>query len=168
MPTALGRRLPKEGLLEERPMPRQRKTWIVMADGSRARILTRRAEAPGFEVVSDLAAEEARLPTRDITAHKPGRAQESAYSGRHAVEPRSDAHQERKSAFLRSLAERLNRAAGEALFDDLILFAPPRALGELRQALEDGTRAKIKAEAPKDLTNTPIAELPEHLDALRQ
>jgi protein required for attachment to host cells len=94
--------------------------------------------------------------------------QESQYSGRHAVEPRTDPHQERKAQFIRSLAERLNRAAGEQLFDDLVLFAPPRALGELRQALDDGTRARIKAEAAKDLTNTPIAELTEHLNALRQ
>jgi protein required for attachment to host cells len=149
-------------------MPRQRTTWIVIADGSRARIVKARAEAPGFEVISDIAAEEPRLPAREIMTDKPGRAQESAYPGRHALEPRTDPHQERKALFIRGVAEHLNRAAVEQLFDDLIVFAPPRALGELRQALDDGVRAKIKAEAPKDLTKLPIAELPQHLDALKE
>ena len=148
-------------------MPRHRTTWIVMADGSRARIVKPRGEAPGFDIIIEVADEEARLPTREIVSDKPGRMQESAYSGRHAEDPRSDAHQERKAQFLRSLAERLNRAAGAAQFDDLILFAPPRALGELRQALDGGARSRIKAEAAKDLTKLPLAELPQHLDALK-
>lgn len=153
--------------LEERRMPRHSITWIVVSDGSRARILAARKEGSGFDVVPELASPEAHTPSHDLGSDRPGRAQESGNSAHHSIEPRHDPHEERKSAFVRSLAAQLNQAAGEKRFDDLILFAPPRCLGELREALDDAVLRKVKAEAPKDLTKLPLAELPRHLDALR-
>lgn len=149
-------------------MRKHRITWIVMADGSRARIVKPREEGAGFDVVSDLTSDEARVPTREINADRPGRTQESVGSAHHAIEPRHDPHRQRKAAFVRSIADRLNHAAGKKLFDALILFAPPRCLGELRQALDDATRGKIRAASPKDITKLPLAELPQHLEALTQ
>lgn len=147
-------------------MPKRRVTWIVMADGSRARIVKPRDEGSGFDVLSELDSNEARTPSRDLASDRPGHSQESAAAAHHAIEPRNDPHAQAKSAFLRGVAERLNRAAGEKAFDALILFAPARCLGELREALDEKTLGKIKASAPKDLTKLPLAELPEHLAAL--
>lgn len=147
-------------------MPKRRVTWIVMADGSRARIVKPREAGSGFDVLSELDSSEARTPSRDLVSERPGHSQESAAAARHTIEPRNDPHAQVKSAFLRSVADQLNRAAGEKAFDALILFAPARCLGELREALDDKTRGKIKATAPKDLTKLPLAELPEHLEAL--
>jgi protein required for attachment to host cells len=147
-------------------MAKRRVTWIVMADGSRARIVKPREEGSGFDVLSDLASSEAHIPSRDLVSDRPGHSQESSNPAHHAVEPRHDPHAQVKSAFLRSVAERLNEAGGKKAFDSLILFAPPRCLGELREALDEKTLGKIKATAPKDLTKLPLAELPEHLDAL--
>ncbi len=147
-------------------MPKRRITWIVMADGSRARIVKPRAEGSGFDLLSDLASSEAHKPSRDLVSDRPGHGQESSNSAHHAIEPRQDAHAQVKAAFLRGVAEHLNEAAGKKAFDALILFAPPRCLGELREALSEATRSKIKATAPKDLTKLPLAELPEHLEAL--
>jgi protein required for attachment to host cells len=153
---------------EESSMPKKRITWIVMADGSRARIVTRREEGSGFEVVSEMAAPEAQAPSREIWTDRPGRTQESGSPSHHGIEPRTDPHEERKTAFVRDLAGRLNRAAGEKRFDALILFAPPRCLSELRTTLDEAARRKIKAEAPKDITKLPLEELPRHLDALAE
>lgn len=147
-------------------MPRRRITWIVIADGSRARIVTPRAERPGYDVVSELDSQEARMPSREIVSDKPGRGQESANPGRHSMEPRQNPHDVAKVAFVRDLAERVNQAATENRFDHLILFAPPRALGELREILGESARRKLKAEAAKDLTNLPIGELGQHIEAL--
>jgi protein required for attachment to host cells len=147
-------------------MAKRRVTWIVMADGSRARIVKARDEGSGFDMLSDLVSSEAHTPSRDLVSDRPGHGQESANSAHHAMEPRHDPHDQVKSAFLRGVAERLNRAGGEKAFDALILFAPPRCLGELRDALDDKTRGKIKASAPKDLTKLPLNELPDHLEAL--
>ena len=149
-------------------MPRRYTSWIVIADGSRARILTPREEGLGFDTVSETASAEAHVPSREIWADRPGHVQESGYSARHSIEPRHDPHEDRKAAFIRALASQLNAAAKEKRFDRLILFAPPRCMAELRERLEAGVRRKIKAAAPKDLTKVPLSELPSHLNALQQ
>lgn len=149
-------------------MPRKRTIWIAIADGSRARIVVRREEGSGFDIVSEMSSAEANVPSREIWADRPGRTQESGYSGRHAVEPRHDPHQERKAAFIRGFAAQLNEAAEQERFDELILFAAPRSLAELRGSLEEGTQRKLKAAVAKDLTKLPLSELARHLEALDQ
>ena len=144
-------------------MPKRRVTWFVLADGSRARFLTRRHDEPGFEITEEHDAPEARMPTREIVSDRGGRVQESANPAHHGVEARHDAHRDRKTAFARLLADRLNAASAAGTFDALVLYAAPRSLATLREALDDATRRKIKAEFPKDLTKVPLVELPRHL-----
>ena len=141
-------------------MPKRRIVWFVLADGSRARFVTRRGE--GYEIVAEYDAPGAHVPTRDIVSDRLGRQHESATTAHHAVEQRSDPHRERKAAFVRQIAGRLNAASAEGAFDELVLYAAPRALAELRVGLDDGARAKLKAEIAKDLTKTPLAELSHH------
>lgn len=143
-------------------MPKRRVTWFVLADGSRARFLTRRLGAPGYEVVAEYESPDARVPTRDILSDRPGRQQESANAAHHAIEAHSDPHRERKTAFARQIASRLNAAAAEGAFDELVLYAAPRVLAALRDALDDGARARLKAAFAKDLTKIPLAALPRH------
>lgn len=147
-------------------MIRRPVSWFVLTDGSRARIVKRRAEGPGYEVVEELESPDARVPSREIMSDRPGRVQESAYTGHHAVEVRHNAHRERKDAFARELAHRLNKAARDHLFDTLVLYAAPRSLAVLRESLADVARDKIKAEIPKDLTKVPVADLPRHFAEL--
>lgn len=147
-------------------MVKRRVTWFVLADGSRARFLARRAEGAGYEIVGDYDSPEAHLATHEIMSDRPGRTQESAYSGRHAVEPRQDAHRARKVSFVHAVAGHLNAANERGAFDALVIYAAPRALAELRASLDEPTRQKIKAEFPKDLTKVPVVELPEHFAEL--
>ncbi|HEV2547470.1 MAG TPA: host attachment protein [Stellaceae bacterium] len=149
-------------------MPRRHTTWIVIADGSRARILTPREEGAGFDIVSEATSAEAHVPSREIWADRPGHTQESGSSARHSIEARHDPHEDRKAAFIHKLALQLNEAAEQERFDSLILFAPPRSMAELRARLDEGARRKITAAAPKDLTKVPLSELPSHLNALQQ
>lgn len=143
-------------------MSKRRVIWFVLADGSRARFLTRRAEAPGYDVIAEYESPEAHLPTRELISDRPGRQQESANAAHHAVESQTDPHRERKQAFAEQIAGRLNAAAAEGAFDELVLYAAPRTLADLRAALDEHSRAKVKAEFPKDLTKIPLAELPRH------
>lgn len=145
-------------------MPRHRKIWFVVADGSRARIVTRQAEGSGCAIVAEYEAPSARVPSRDIVSDRPGRAQESASPARHAVEPRQDPHRAAKESFLRELADELGRANEQGAFDRLVLYADPHSLAVLRQKLNEATRAKVAAEFSKDLTKVPLPELDRHLE----
>jgi protein required for attachment to host cells len=61
------------------------------------------------------------------------------------------------------LAAMLEDGLNQGRFDCLVLVAPPRALGQLRDELSESVHDKISAELAKDLTQTPQHKLPEHL-----
>jgi protein required for attachment to host cells len=143
-------------------MVRHLVTWFVLADGAGARFLKRRELESGYDVVAEYVAPEAHLPSRELVSDRPGHGQESAYSGRHAIEPRQDPHGARKNAFAHEIAAHLGRASAEGAFDRLVIYAAPKTLATLREALDETTRAKVKAEFPKDLMKIPFADLPRH------
>ncbi len=139
--------------------------WIVVADGAKARVLSRQGRHGPLEPASDMcfAEAEARLPTRDVGADRPGRVQESANAARHAMEPRVDWHRFAKERFAIGIANALEAAAQRKLYEELILVAPPRALGDLRRALGRHAKARVAGEVAKDLTNLTDHELRAHL-----
>jgi len=140
-------------------------TWFVVADGAKARILAQRGGSGPLEPASNscFAQAEARLPTREVGADRPGRVHESADATRHAMEPRVDWHRFAKEQFARGIADALEAAAGRKLYDALVLVAPPRTLGDLRRALGDHASALVTREIAKDLTNISDHDLPAHL-----
>ena len=61
------------------------------------------------------------------------------------------------------VAEQLNAASARDEFDELLLVAPPRALHELREALDPATKAKLVGTLERDLVKTPDHELSPHV-----
>jgi protein required for attachment to host cells len=94
------------------------------------------------------------------------RTQESAEPVYHAMEPRKAAHQQPKVRFIDSMSRYLGEADGRKEFDKLILIAPPRSIGELRDALEPGAAAKVAALLAKDLTKMPNFELEKYFERI--
>jgi protein required for attachment to host cells len=147
-------------------MLKHRKTWIVIADASRAQVVTRREDESGFDIVTGLQSPDAHASSHQLGGDRPGRMQESANPAHHAIQPRIDPHEESELEFLRTVAQYLNENATSAEVRNLILFAPPRALGHLRKMLDAAVTKKIRVAVPKDLTRVPLADLPKHLQAL--
>ena len=141
-------------------------TWVLVADGAKARLLERiGANAPLTPASAKCFSDpEARTPTRDIGADRPGRVQESANAARHAMEPRVDWHRYAKEQFAKSIAGALEEAALKKKYEALILVAPPQALGDLRSALGPHAKVLVAGEIAKDLTNLTDHELPSHLE----
>ena len=141
-------------------MPKSARTWILVADGGRARILSARGLDKGLDLVSE---REAPAPkTSEIGADRPGRAFESAASARHAYST-PDYHREREQAFLRDLARDLETSLKAGRFDRLVVVAPPTALGDLRKVLGSTVGPAVTAEINKDLTKVALHDLPAHL-----
>jgi len=136
--------------------------WFVVSDGSRARFLASIQGRPEYRVVASYESQEAKLPSRELVSTPPSRVQESANPAHHAIEPRQDPHRTQKVAFAREIAGRLNLAGKRGDYDWLVLYADPRSLAVLREALHPTTRRKVKAEIAKDLTKIPVAELPQY------
>jgi protein required for attachment to host cells len=138
-------------------------TWIIVADGSRARFLAN--DGPGKGLHAAIAGEfhHDTPPTRELGTEKPGRVNSAFSASRSAIQPHLDWHEFEKEKFSQEMAGLLNDAAEKKSFDDLIIVAPPRTLGTLRQALSSKTSDHIRAEIAKDLTQVPLHEMPAHL-----
>ncbi len=139
-------------------------TWIVIADGARARVLQNAGPGKGVVALQDLVFEGDHSASFDIMADKPGRAFDSVGHARHAMDPSSDPHDQLKAQFVKSVASALERRVDT--YNRLILVAPPQALGLLRKSLSAPVARKVTGELGKDLTHLPNAELPPHLDSL--
>lgn len=148
---------------------RPAKTWIVVADGARARFFTPDGEPAKLLPTgpADLVAPASRQRTRDLKSDRPGRSFSASRSGaRHAFEPPHDYHKLEKHRFMATLAAALDDARGRRAFDDLILVAPHRSLGELRSLLSKRVLRSVRREVAKDLTNEPPSRLRRRLGPL--
>ena len=148
-------------------IPRKRiMTWILVADGARARVLANEGPGKGLVDAFDQDFIGARDLMREMVSDQAGRQQESATTGRHAIEPKTDWHRFEKHQFAKRMAEILERAAVSELYDRLVLVAPPQALGDLRGELGRHAQKRVTGEMDKDLTHVAIHDLPQHLSAI--
>ncbi len=132
-------------------MIRKITTWIVIADGARARVYENDGPSRGIHPVSDMSASGPRGRDREIGPDRPGRAFDSAGHGRHAFEE-TDRQDRAEAEFLSDLMDELSSAAAAGRYDRLVLVAAPRALGMLRKVIPAALAKCIHGEIDKDLT----------------
>jgi protein required for attachment to host cells len=142
------------------------RTWYVITDGGRARIVQKRDAQDAFDTHREFVSADIHRHTHELGMERPGRTHESASSAHHALQPREDLHRADKRDFVYEIARGLNDANARDEFDRLILVAPAHALGELNHVLNASTQRKIVAQLQKDLTNVPNADLAKHLSDL--
>lgn len=139
------------------------RTWILIADGARARILQNDGPGKGLHEVAGSVVHGDHASTHEIMSDREGRSHSSVGPGRSAIEAHSDPHRELKKKFAHRLAEALAHGLQQKAYDRLVIVAAPSALGDLRAALSDQVRAKVTGEIAKDLTKTPDSEVAGHL-----
>jgi protein required for attachment to host cells len=135
-------------------MMRPVKTWIVVADGSRARFLTfvfvkERVKAT---TIPEQVFFSPAPPTRALGRSKPPRSFESVRHISHGIEPRVDLHESLELDFLRGVAHRLQEAFERGDFQQFVLVAPPKALGRFRTILDRTLKSRMLIDIDADLT----------------
>lgn len=138
--------------------------WVVVCDGKKALVL----ENIGDEKFPNLRTKEVyQHPdplTHELGTDEPGRSFQSVGAARSAME-QTDWHRQEEERFLAKLAARLDAAVQAGETKSLVIAAPPRALGVLRQAYTQGLRSALRAEIDKDLVKMPVHEIEKHLAA---
>jgi protein required for attachment to host cells len=138
--------------------------WVVVADGAKALIL----ENAGDAVSLNLKTREVHAQTDPKTSEQgtdaPGRAINSIDARRSAME-QTDWHEQSEQRFLTELSKRLDAAVGSGETKCVVLVAPPRALGVIRQAATPKLRKAVRAEIEKDYVKMPVHEIEKHLAA---
>src|SRR5690606_13441314 len=117
-------------------MARKIVTWVVVADGARARVYANEGPGKGLRPALETGYE-SKLPpkVRDILTDKRGRNTAAPGMGRHAMDPKTDPKRHIVHEFARSIAGMLGETAQAGFYDRLILVAPPKTLGDLRSEL---------------------------------
>lgn len=129
-------------------------TWIVVMDGAQARFYALRQSEDG-QVFEEIAGPLTATPR---VVAKPGRSFATG-KARGVVEPRQNARKLEKHDFVHDVADLLDAAVAKRTFSKLVLAAPPRSLGELREVLSARVLATLTHEIPKTLTNLPTDAL---------
>ncbi|ANK82578.1 MAG: hypothetical protein TEF_18590 [Rhizobiales bacterium NRL2] len=141
-------------------------TWILVADHQHARVFANDGPGRGVDVVDDITLDTHLERSRDLDRHEPITGFSAKDGVRHGIEPRSDAHRKAGRRFLEDAVAALEAVEKKGGFDRLILVAPPRALGELRQMLPETLKQRVIGELDQDLTKTTARELATHLEGV--
>ena len=139
-----------------------RKTWVVVADNSRARIFTAETPSSPLIEVDSIVHPEGRMHDRDITSDLPGRGAGSGGS-RHSYETETDAKDYEHVSFAKRIAGFLDDARKSDTFKQLIIVAAPALLGNLRSGLNDQTRKLVSLELDKNLSQLNPDEIRTHM-----
>lgn len=138
--------------------------WVMVCDGAKALLL----ENVGDEMFPNLKTKEVYQqedpPTHEQGTDAPGRSFQSVGSMRSAMD-QTYWHAQAEDRFLEKIAFRLNAAVQTGETKSLIVAAPPRALGVIRQHYSYGVRHALRAEIDKDLVKLPVHEIEKHLAA---
>ncbi len=136
--------------------------WIVVCDGAKALIF----ENIGDDVHPNFKTREVHQQKDSKTSEQgtdaPGRVFASAGTARSAVE-QTDWHDQAERQFLTELAKRLEKAVEQGEAKSMIMVAPPRALGMLRDAYPGQLKPAIREEVSKDYVKMPVHEIEKHL-----
>lgn len=132
--------------------------WILVADGSRALILRNDGDAISPNLKTVRLYEQDNPPTREQGTDKPTRVHESASTRRSSSE-QTDWHRLGEERFLQKIAGDLEKDRQQGAFEQLIVAAPPIALGQLRKAMDPRLKQTVSAEFDKDWTPMPVPEI---------
>ncbi|RKT34653.1 protein required for attachment to host cells [Roseovarius halotolerans] len=138
--------------------------WVLVADGEKALFLENVTDGqdPFLKVVRMESQD--NPPMGEQVSDKPGRMADSGVGQRSSMEE-ADWHMLAKDRFAAEMSDILYRLAHRNAFDQIVLVAPPRTLGTLRDKLHKEVSARVVAEIDKDMTNHPIGKIESLLKA---
>ncbi len=136
-------------------------TWVVVADGTRARLFNRNKNRK-LEEFDVLLSPEHRLHEGDLVTDRDGRAADGK-GGRHAMGNKNAAKDHEMAVFAKRLAGRLDEGRTSGDLERLVLIAPPRFLGQLRASMSGPASDLVALTIDKELTTLPADKLESHL-----
>jgi protein required for attachment to host cells len=136
--------------------------WIVVCDGAKALILENAGDKQYPDLRTKEVFEQSNPSTAEQGADRPGRSHSSVGPGRSAV-GQTDWHDQGEQKFLKELAEKIHLAVHSGKTKELVIVAPPRALGMIRENYTPAIKQALREEVDKDLVKIPVDQIEKHL-----
>lgn len=131
---------------------------VLVSDGRRARLMRNQGTPRKPQLIVEHSLEQVNPATREQGTDRPGRKHESMGNSRSAVE-QTDWHQLQEERFAAEIAEMLYKLGHAGRYEELVVVAPPRMLGDLRAKFHREVSDAVVAEVPKDLTTYTVPEI---------
>lgn len=140
-------------------------TYIVVADAARARLFTR--DALQLEERESLVHAEGRLHEGDLVTDRGADVNESTSTTARSSGGESTATLHQAKIFAKQVAERLYQARVDNSLEKLILVAPPKFLGLLRDKIDATTSKRIIHTLSKDLSKAAVSDIQQAVGDMR-
>ncbi|EYD77040.1 hypothetical protein Rumeso_01299 [Rubellimicrobium mesophilum DSM 19309] len=128
-------------------------TWVLVVDGAKALVL---------ENLTDGMDPNLRVVRKEENDAPDSRGEATTSPDQQGVRRQLDAndyHTFEEHRFAEAMADWLYKAAHRNRFDRLVVVAPPKVLGTLRQSLHKEVASRVVAEVPKTLTGHPVDQI---------
>lgn len=140
-------------------------TYIVVADGARARIFTR--DALKLVEQENLVNAEGRLHEGDLVTDSPGASVHESASSTARSSDEGSALEHAREMFAKQIAERLYTARIDNSMEKLVVVAPAKFLGLLREKLDGSTQKLVIHTLTKNLSKSTVEGIQEAVSELR-
>jgi protein required for attachment to host cells len=141
---------------EAKPMRIPHDSYVLVADGAKMLFFRNEGDAENLDLKVVTAEQQADAADHVIKTDQAGRMPGSPGISGGSTANESDFHQQAEDRFAAEAAGWINRGALANEFENLIIVASPRTLGELRKHLHKQAEGTITAEIAKDLTGHPV------------
>ena len=142
------------------------KTWVVVADNSRARIFSADTPASNLLETETMTHPASRLHPGDLVSDRPGRDRNSV-NGTHNMGEETNTKEEEAIRFATEVCHRLEEGRIKCQFDKLYIVAAPSFLGHIRKHQTPALKKVIAGEISKNMALKEAGEikkcLPEYL-----
>ena len=138
------------------------RTWVLVGDGSRARLF-RVGPRRDWELIRELEHPETRAKARDIVTDRQGRVKQSASPMGPAMQLTKPLHAIESERFAHSIAKVLESGLADNAYDRVVLVAPPHFLGLLRSTIAATVAKRVELTFDKDYTALKPDDLAERL-----
>lgn len=132
---------------------------VLVSDGRRARLLRNQGSPVKPQLVVEQAIDHVNPPTREQGSDKPGRRQGGADGSTRGAIEQTDWHAQEEQRFAAQIAELLYKLGHAGNYDELVVVAPPKMLGDLRAKFHPEVAGAVVAELPRDLTQYSVPEI---------
>ena len=140
-----------------------RPALVVVADAVQAQLYKRDHRTGPLEPVKTLHHPEGRAKERELTSDVSGDTFDSHGFGRHSIEADYSAKDHELHQFARDIGATVEQLRMAGTFVDLMLVAPPKLLGAIRDHLSASARQALTTEIAKRLTDASAEAVAEAL-----
>ena len=140
-----------------------RNALVLVGDGQRALFLRNIGDATLPSLATQHVFTDVNPPTHEQGTDRPGRGFKRAATNRRSSMETTDWHELEKERFVSRVTSAMEQFVRAEHIKAIILVAPARTLGELRQALHADVRKRVIAEVEKDLTKHAVWDIEKHL-----